>query len=213
MSALEEQLCSELAARLGADGWSSSEGRSQTGTASFIRSVDPQFSATADVWLREADGGKGVTIDSVWVGVIYEPLRRLWPLCGDRFRWSLLATEYDEEDLPDLHEEEEWQPLFVVRGPADVASAASGAAGLIAQRWQPFVARLRAPGEDDLIVSATYDGPSIELGPPEGDAVLETDAAARALLLWGRQPADPSRIRSNAGPDALGAARRLLAGY
>ena len=84
------------------------------------------------------------------------------------------------------------------------------------ERWPgepPFVARLRAPGEGDLIVSATHDGPSIELGPPEGDAVVESDAAARALLLWGRQPADPSRLRSDAGPAALGAARRLLAGY
>jgi Mycothiol maleylpyruvate isomerase N-terminal domain len=84
------------------------------------------------------------------------------------------------------------------------------------ERWaggQPFAARLRAPDEDDVIVSATYDGPSIELGPPQGDAVVESDAAARALLLWGRQPADPSRIRSDSGPAALGAARRLLAGY
>jgi uncharacterized protein (TIGR03083 family) len=77
----------------------------------------------------------------------------------------------------------------------------------------PFVARLRAPGEDDVIVAATYDGPMIELGPPEGDAVVESDAAARALLVWGRQPADPSRLVSEAGPAALGAVRRLLSGY
>jgi Histidine phosphatase superfamily (branch 1) len=86
------------------------------------------------------------------------------------------------------------------------------------QRWssgggEPFTARLRVPGGNDLIVSVGGAGPSVELGEVAGAAVLESDAAARALLLWGRQPADPSRLRSQAGPAALGAARRLLAGY
>jgi hypothetical protein len=86
------------------------------------------------------------------------------------------------------------------------------------QRWssgggEPFTARLRVPGGDDLIVSVGDAGPSVELGEVAGAAVVESDAAARALLLWGRQPADPSRLRSQAGPAALGAARRLLAGY
>lgn len=83
------------------------------------------------------------------------------------------------------------------------------------QRWSgdPFTARLRVPGGDDVVISASPDGPAIELGPAAGEAVLECDAAARALLLWGRRPWDCTRIRSQAGPTALGAARGLLAGY
>jgi hypothetical protein len=53
----------------------------------------------------------------------------------------------------------------------------------------------------------------IELTEPDGPATLETDAAARVLLLWGRRPADPSRICSSVGPETLGRVRRLLSGY
>jgi hypothetical protein len=56
-------------------------------------------------------------------------------------------------------------------------------------------ARLGVPGTDDVLVEA------------------ETDAAARVLLLWGRRPADPSRICSRAGPEILGRLRQLLSGY
>jgi hypothetical protein len=31
--------------------------------------------------------------------------------------------------------------------------------------------------------------------------------------LWGRRPADPSRIRSRVGPETLGRVRTLLSGY
>ncbi len=82
--------------------------------------------------------------------------------------------------------------------------------------------RLRSPGRDDVVVEAAppmQSGPSeshaiaISLGPREGEAVLECDAAARVLLLWGRQPSDPGRITSHAGPVELGRVRALLAGY
>ena len=68
-------------------------------------------------------------------------------------------------------------------------------------------------GLDDVIVSAGPDRTDIALGPAEGEATMETDAAARVLLLWGRRPADPSRVVSDAGPQALGRVRALLSGY
>ncbi len=74
-------------------------------------------------------------------------------------------------------------------------------------------ARLRVPGADDVLVTADADRTSIALAEPEGQATLETDAAARVLLLWGRRPGDPARICSSAGSEALGRARRLLSGY
>jgi hypothetical protein len=74
-------------------------------------------------------------------------------------------------------------------------------------------ARLRVADLDDVALSAAADSTTIQLADPAGPATLETDAAARVLLLWGRRPADPSRICSRVGPAALGRVRALLAGY
>ncbi|OBI34788.1 maleylpyruvate isomerase N-terminal domain-containing protein [Mycobacterium colombiense] len=74
-------------------------------------------------------------------------------------------------------------------------------------------ARLRADGTDDVVLAADPDQITIGFAEPDGPATLETDAAARVLLLWGRRPADPSRIRSRVGPETLGRVRRLLGGY
>jgi Mycothiol maleylpyruvate isomerase N-terminal domain len=73
--------------------------------------------------------------------------------------------------------------------------------------------RLRVAGTDDVVVTADADGATIRLDSAEGPATLETDAAARVLLLWGRRPADPARICSDVGPVALGRLRTLLSGY
>lgn len=74
-------------------------------------------------------------------------------------------------------------------------------------------ARLRAEGTDDVVLTADLDQVTIGFAEPDGPATLDTDAAARVLLLWGRRPADPSRIRSRVGPETLGRVRRLLGGY
>jgi hypothetical protein len=74
-------------------------------------------------------------------------------------------------------------------------------------------ARLRVEGADDVVVRTDADSTRIELADIDGPATLETDAAARVLLLWGRRPADPSRIVSRVGPGDLGRVRTLLSGY
>ncbi|WP_245850583.1 hypothetical protein [Mycobacterium angelicum] len=74
-------------------------------------------------------------------------------------------------------------------------------------------ARLRVPDADDVVISADAGRATIALAEPRGPATLETDAAARVLLLWGRRPGDPARICSRVGPAALGRLRRLLSGY
>jgi mycothiol maleylpyruvate isomerase-like protein len=74
-------------------------------------------------------------------------------------------------------------------------------------------ARLRVADANDVVVDADADRTTIRLADPDGPATLETDAAARVLLLWGRRPADPSRICSRVGPETLGRVRSLLAGY
>jgi hypothetical protein len=74
-------------------------------------------------------------------------------------------------------------------------------------------AQLRVPDTDDVVITAGADKATIGMAAPEGTATLETDAAARVLLLWGRRPGDPARICSRAGREALGQVRRLLSGY
>ncbi|MUL65624.1 hypothetical protein BOO86_14190 [Mycobacterium sp. CBMA 234] len=73
--------------------------------------------------------------------------------------------------------------------------------------------RIRVAGDDDVMVTADAQRTTIALAAPEGPATIETDAATRVLLLWGRRPADPGRIRSAAGPRELGRLRTLLSGY
>ncbi len=68
-------------------------------------------------------------------------------------------------------------------------------------------------GADDVVVDADANRTTIRLADPDGPATLETDAATRVLVLWGRRPADPSRICSRVGPETLGRVRSLLAGY
>jgi hypothetical protein len=74
-------------------------------------------------------------------------------------------------------------------------------------------ARLRVDGTDDVVLDADSEHTTIGMAGREGPATLETDAAARVLLLWGRRPADPARICSRVGPEALGRVRGLLSGY
>ena len=90
---------------------------------------------------------------------------------------------------------------------------ARGAAGLNLGPGGRFEGRLRSPGTDDILVTATEAGNTIAFVAPEGEATIESDAAVRALFLWGRRPADGSRWHSQAGPEALGMIRTLLSGY
>lgn len=90
---------------------------------------------------------------------------------------------------------------------------AKGAKALGLDPGERVEARLRVDGSNDVALTADADHTTIGLVEAEGPATLETDAAARVLLLWGRRPADPSRICSKVGPEALGRVRSLLSGY
>lgn len=90
---------------------------------------------------------------------------------------------------------------------------ARGSAGMDLGPDGCFEGRLRSPGTDDILVTATTAGNTIKFVAPEGDATIECDPAVRVLLLWGRRPADGSRWHSQAGPEALGQIRTLLSGY
>ncbi len=90
---------------------------------------------------------------------------------------------------------------------------ARGAAHLPLDDRRVFRGRLRVPGTDDVVVTANADSTEIGFASQEGPATIESDAATRALLLWGRRPANPNRWHSVAGPEELRSLRLLLSGY
>lgn len=90
---------------------------------------------------------------------------------------------------------------------------ARGSAGLDLGPDGRIEGRLRTPGTDDVVVTADAGGTAIRLAAPGGPATIESDAAVRVLLLWGRRPADPSRWHSTVGPENLRRVRTLLSGY
>lgn len=103
------------------------------------------------------------------------------------------------------------QPWMTVHGVEHVGLPLLRA-GLERTTGGAFTGRLRSPGRDDVVVHAG-DSPAITLGPAHGPADAVTDPAARVLLLWGRTPHDPARLRAGAGAERLGHLRALLAGY
>ncbi|MFN3256429.1 MAG: maleylpyruvate isomerase N-terminal domain-containing protein [Ilumatobacter sp.] len=63
----------------------------------------------------------------------------------------------------------------------------------------PLDVRLRVKGEPDVIIRASTESTELCLAEPDDSPALITDAAARLLMLWGRQP--PAAHRSTTGID------------
>jgi hypothetical protein len=108
----------------------------------------------------------------------------------------------------------EWQPFL------DAVRQRRPDAGTWCEAWTVRDSRLSGHpsrrqrwGARPGVLGAHLEGTTIELAEPDGLATLETDAAARVLLLWGRRPGDPSRICRRVGPETLGRVPRLLSGY
>lgn len=79
---------------------------------------------------------------------------------------------------------------------------------------EPLTARLRCAGEPDLVLSVRAGAGSLSLSEPvDAPDVIETDPAARLIILWGRRPADARRVRSTLAPERLARLQTLLAGY
>lgn len=79
---------------------------------------------------------------------------------------------------------------------------------------EPLTARLRCAGEPDLVLSVQNGAGSLSLAEPvDAPDVIETDPAARLVILWGRRPADSRRMRSTLAPERLARLQTVLAGY
>lgn len=78
----------------------------------------------------------------------------------------------------------------------------------------PLDVRLRCPGAPDLLVSVRDGQGRLAFDTaPGGDDVIETDPAARLLLVWGRRPADSRRMSSNVPAHTLLRLQTILAGF
>jgi hypothetical protein len=121
-------------------------------------------------------------------------------------RWDLLGDdEINDRQLasPDLTAHS-----VMALGPALLEQ------GLASSDGAPLQARLRADGQADVVIQARERSGVMVLQPPEeSDVVVESDAAARLLLLWGRRPSRPGRVRSNVGRERVGRVVELLQGF
>jgi hypothetical protein len=169
--------------------------------ANCERLADLAEAAVADLPADEEIQWTGRTVDPAFFA---EHLREEMVL----HRWDL--TGDDSTATRSLMQP--WMTRHTVR---DVGKPllARGAAGLDLGPDGKFEGRLRSPGSDDILVTASEAGNTIAFVEPEGEATIESDAAVRNLLLWGRRPADGSRWHSRAGAEALGRLRTLLSGY
>jgi len=70
--------------------------------------------------------------------------------------------------------------------------------------------RLSSPGRQGISVGA---GGAVYADSEGEESAIEGDPAARLLLLWGRSPTQPGRIRAPGGIAQLKTLRNLLAGY
>jgi uncharacterized protein (TIGR03083 family) len=80
---------------------------------------------------------------------------------------------------------------------------------------EPFVARIRCPGQADLILQAENGEAQISVGPVGGTSTIEGDPSARLLMLWGRKPMPFSRLRiaDDSQRQLALQAQALFAGY
>jgi len=160
--------------------------------------------------VAEAASGVPVDTDVAWTGRTMKV-----PWFAEHMREELALHRWDitgDDAVAQSTLSEPWMTTHTVIA-VGRPLLARGVARVDLRLGERIEGRLRVLGTNDVLVTAEGDRTAMSFAAPDGPATLETDAAARVLLLWGRRPADPARIRSVAGPDALRRVRNLLSGY
>jgi hypothetical protein len=122
-------------------------------------------------------------------------------------RWDLVGD--DEESMALLSQQELLEHVVSFLGalPMTARGMATGAG-----KGGPLHARLRSPGQPDLVVEVR-GAPQFRLAEPEGEALIESDPAARVLMLWGRRATPFHRMTCNGTAEELSRVQWLLSGY
>jgi hypothetical protein len=154
---------------------------------------------------------RGLDEPDTWVPWTGRQMKVAW--FGEHMRSELILHRWDlvgDDEQAGTQLAQPWMTTHSVDA-VGVPLLRRGGAGL---PDTPFTSRLRVVNQPDVVLTGG-SRPSITLSPtePETRPDLVTDAAARVLLLWGRQPADTTRLRSDVGPEQLGRTRTLLSGY
>lgn len=123
-------------------------------------------------------------------------------------RWDLVGDDAMSEKLLSQQELFEHIATFLGAWPMAARGMATGAG-----TGRSLRARVRAPGQPDLLASVHRREPRFLAVEPEGEALVEGDPAARLLLLWGRQPAPFGRLTCNGSTEDLSRLQWLLSGY
>jgi hypothetical protein len=199
------------------------EGRPVPPTASF-EEREPPFRALGDAELRLRLEAEEDTAQIAIAAVLAEEADAVIPWTGRQMavakflphlrneyaihRWDVAgdddvsAEPLGQEDLTE-HAVTVLGQILVVRG----------------KRHDPrpgedFHVRLRSPGAPDVHLKVAAGVAGLEFGDTDaGRPTIELDAAARTLVLWGRRPGPPSRIRSHLDAAALARSQVLLSGY
>jgi uncharacterized protein (TIGR03083 family) len=160
----------------------------------LLSAVDGVLAEDPDAQLRWT--GRTVAVKGFPTHMRSESAVHRWDVAGDdATSWQLLAQ-------PDLltHAVGFIGRPLLVRG--------------LTRAQAPFSGRVRSPGADDLLVSVERGrDPRLEVTRPTGPAVIETDAAARLLLLWGRKAEPFHRLRADADDATVARLQAVLAGY
>jgi Mycothiol maleylpyruvate isomerase N-terminal domain len=123
-------------------------------------------------------------------------------------RWDLLGDDALSEKLLSQQELFEHIVAFIGALPMTARGMATGAG-----TGRSLRARVRAPGQPDLLVSVHRGEPQLLTVKPEGEALVEGDPAARLLFLWGRRPTPFGRLTCNGSTEELSRLQWLLSGY
>jgi uncharacterized protein (TIGR03083 family) len=123
-------------------------------------------------------------------------------------RWDLLG---DDDTSLDLLAD----PNLLEHSVTAVGAGPPCARGLDidAPEHRPLSARLRTEGQPDLLSEVDGDTPRMSLTGVAGEPTVVGDQAARLLMLWGRKPGPPVRLRAVGPPDDVNRLQRLLSGY
>jgi hypothetical protein len=154
---------------------------------------------------------RGLDEPDTWVPWTGRQMKVAW--FGEHMRSELILHRWDlvgDDEQATAQLAQPWMTSHSVEA-VGAPLLGRGTAGLMDT---PFTGRLRVPDQPDVVLTGG-SRPGITLSPaePETRPDLLSDAAARVLLLWGRQPADSTRLRSEVGPEQLGGIRTRLSGY
>jgi hypothetical protein len=199
------------------------QGDSVPPTASF-EEREPPFRALSDSELRERTVIEETKVRSVIAQVLEREPQAVIPWTGRQMvvakfephlrsefaihRWDIVGDDQVSAELlahPDLteHAVGVLGQILLAKGTQHDPNSR-----------EEFHVRLRTPSGPDMRVVIEGDLATLVLTDVEGNEPgIELDAAARLLVIWGRRPSPPQRIRSHLEAASLARLFSVLSGY